>query len=503
MTRPVNDFVEQPLNERLEGVPDAALQSIISREAGVRSHARIDNLSVFQPGSSVDGGQLATFEPGADIDLGAGQDILVLGGTYQQWVLEADPSGVLTVTPVRGWEESDLNYDVRVPDQAATYRGVDAIYFEEGAFDDPHPTYAFYMGDYQAAELARLYSAVFGRAPDAPGLSYWMNERADGMGIKEIAMNFMLSEEFKERYGEDQSNAQFLEILYNNILGRDSDPEGYAYWIDKLDSGENDRKTVLVSFTNSAENVEKTDWYIGDLTDGWQNIHAGIVGDPPLERDEQTFDQPIEGGTVSGTTAPDAITVNNGAIDTRFELGAGDDTFSVQGVYDNLEVDLGSGADIVTVNTIDSAGHLRIENFGHDDVYESHALVLWPDSTGGISLREPGPDRGASPDEIHNNGIVFRLDAGTPATADGVASALSGVTPGSVDPETGNGWQDDFLAVVQSGADTLVFEYAGLKFKSADENENGIADPAEFDHVATLVGVDVNSLSADNFAWHV
>ena len=49
--------------------------------------------------------------------------------------------------------------------------------------------------------------------------------------------SFIASEEFKERYGENVSNASYVNTLYVNVLGRDYDQAGYLYWLGNLNNG--------------------------------------------------------------------------------------------------------------------------------------------------------------------------------------------------------------------------------------------------------------------------
>ena len=44
----------------------------------------------------------------------------------------------------------------------------------------------------------------------------------------------LTSAEFKGRYGEDVSHETYVNTLYINVLGRDYDSSGYAYWLGNL-----------------------------------------------------------------------------------------------------------------------------------------------------------------------------------------------------------------------------------------------------------------------------
>ena len=104
--------------------------------------------------------------------------------------------------------------------------------------------------------MFRLYNAAFARFPDADGLEYWIEEFSSGRNTRRVvAESFLLSEEFGERYGTNVSNAQYVETLYVNILGREYDQEGYNYWLGNLNSGLETRYELLLGFAENDENL--------------------------------------------------------------------------------------------------------------------------------------------------------------------------------------------------------------------------------------------------------
>ena len=66
--------------------------------------------------------------------------------------------------------------------------------------------------------------------------------------------SFLVSDEFKQRYGENVSNAKYVETLYTNVLGRNYDQEGYNYWLGNLNNGTETRYELLLGFSESTEN---------------------------------------------------------------------------------------------------------------------------------------------------------------------------------------------------------------------------------------------------------
>ena len=110
--------------------------------------------------------------------------------------------------------------------------------------------------DNVTGEMFRLYNAAFKRFPDAEGLEYWISKNSSGENSKRvIAESFLISEEFKSLYGESVTNQQFVETLYNNILGRLPDQSGLDYWMGQLNNGLETRYELLLGFAESTENI--------------------------------------------------------------------------------------------------------------------------------------------------------------------------------------------------------------------------------------------------------
>jgi hypothetical protein len=100
----------------------------------------------------------------------------------------------------------------------------------------------------------RLYQAYFVRIPDRSGLTYWVKKRRAGTALSAVSNAFAKSSEFVRRYGS-LTNREFVELVYQNVLGRPGEASGVDYWTAKLDSGAKSRGQVMVGFSESSENV--------------------------------------------------------------------------------------------------------------------------------------------------------------------------------------------------------------------------------------------------------
>ncbi len=100
--------------------------------------------------------------------------------------------------------------------------------------------------------LLRLYDAAFDRGADGTGLGYWANQSGE-LGAVAIANRFIDSQEFTQLHGElDQSG--FVDLMYANVLERQADAEGKAYWVGQLEVGV-EQGAVMVGIAESDESL--------------------------------------------------------------------------------------------------------------------------------------------------------------------------------------------------------------------------------------------------------
>lgn len=112
-------------------------------------------------------------------------------------------------------------------------------------------------------QIYRLYQAAFNRQPDKPGVGFWIHQADRGESLVSIAESFVASDEFKKLYGEAPTNEYLVERLYFNVLHREPDDEGRAFWFDVLDRKLAPLSSVLVGFSESKENTANLASVIG------------------------------------------------------------------------------------------------------------------------------------------------------------------------------------------------------------------------------------------------
>ncbi len=114
-----------------------------------------------------------------------------------------------------------------------------------------------WVGNPDAAEVARLYDTVLGRLPDGSGLTNWTNSLETGSSLQSVANGFVGSQEFQSVYGA-LNNTDFVTLLYHNVLHRAPDTSGLNNWVGMLASGQETRAQVVVGFSESPEHITNT-----------------------------------------------------------------------------------------------------------------------------------------------------------------------------------------------------------------------------------------------------
>lgn len=116
-----------------------------------------------------------------------------------------------------------------------------------------------------AAQAYRIYKSAFDREPDFAGLGYWIAQMDKGMELIEVSARFVDSSEFRDLYGTNPTNAQFLSKLYQNVLGRDPEVAGYNWWLNELNTNPDKTKAkILADFAESGENQSGVASLIGN-----------------------------------------------------------------------------------------------------------------------------------------------------------------------------------------------------------------------------------------------
>ena len=111
--------------------------------------------------------------------------------------------------------------------------------------------------DPDAVAVERVYLAALDRPPDAGGLAFWTNALDSGaVTVRQLEAALISSAEFGAKYGAT-TNAEFVDLLYWNVLDRGADPGALASWVGGLDAGRITRADVVHGIAFSDELTAK------------------------------------------------------------------------------------------------------------------------------------------------------------------------------------------------------------------------------------------------------
>lgn len=108
----------------------------------------------------------------------------------------------------------------------------------------------------------RLYSGFFSRNPDFGGLAFWATGLRTGWNLLGVSEFFVGSNEFVTRYGEYETYApegpktdaaEFVALIYANVLNRVPDGSGFSFWTRQLQTERQSPAEVMIGFTESHE----------------------------------------------------------------------------------------------------------------------------------------------------------------------------------------------------------------------------------------------------------
>jgi hypothetical protein len=104
--------------------------------------------------------------------------------------------------------------------------------------------------EYRGLDVDRTFTRFLRRTVDPGGRTYWINSIGNGKALWRFRAQLFGSNEYFTKAGG--TNAAYLDRVYFDVLGRQIDPSGKAYWGKKLDNGA-DRGSVALNFINSSE----------------------------------------------------------------------------------------------------------------------------------------------------------------------------------------------------------------------------------------------------------
>ena len=246
----IADFTGDHLTEKILQAYAALPQSLIEgTEQGDTLNTTAANDTVLARG----GDDIVFNSLGVDaIDGDQGHDTVIYGGERADYTQTLNGNGTITIEKPGGGTDTLTN--------------VERIDFSDGdyVYDLTSPNTGFGY---------RIYQASFGRTPDEGGVRFWIGnlDNFDQQGWSDyekeqfLASQFIQSDEFRDLYGANPSNFDYIDAMYQNVLFRLPDQAGYDFWVGGMENDGLTREDILIAFTKSDENVNNN---AANLDDG-------------------------------------------------------------------------------------------------------------------------------------------------------------------------------------------------------------------------------------------
>lgn len=222
--------------------------------------------------------------------------------------------------------------------------------------------------DGPAGQVYRLYQAAFNRKPDLEGLGFWIyaHETDPTATLLHISNDFLRSDEFTRMYGVSPTAEAFVTALYQNVLHRAPEQQGFEWWL-AIVRGGHDRGNVLQGFSESDENKKNVN---PGITNGFDYVPFHSTG--PIIPKFSSYENKVEAGEVLGPQQmPSEVTSSN-------TVAFGD--FFQDGSYSMVTHTL----DYFVGNTTDPT------RFGSIKFYKRDAEGKWIDNTSALLSETKG-----------------------------------------------------------------------------------------------------------------
>lgn len=186
--------------------------------------------------------------------------------------------------------------------------------------------------------VAELYIASLGRSPDKGGLDYWVGELENGRKmLSEIQDAFFDTSipEVAVRFPKGTSSKEYVENIYVNVFGRDSDKGGLAYWTSRLDLPQTDPDylttstlmSTMLQIAKDPANYIDGAFLTNNLSDA-ETIYNNIGVNPE-------FSYILQNGYLTNTGTTDIILKDIGMnLDGILEMDGENFTFTLKGTIE-------------------------------------------------------------------------------------------------------------------------------------------------------------------------
>ncbi|NCO22588.1 MAG: DUF4214 domain-containing protein, partial [Rhodobacterales bacterium] len=109
-------------------------------------------------------------------------------------------------------------------------------------------------------QVTAIYVAYYDRAPDPAGLQFWTDQVQAGMSLADVATAFSNAAETKAKFPffdtpDVLSSSSFITTVYANLFGRAPDAAGLTFWTGQLDSGATPVGQIILAILEGAQDA--------------------------------------------------------------------------------------------------------------------------------------------------------------------------------------------------------------------------------------------------------
>lgn len=299
--------------------------------------------------------------------------------------------------------------------------------------------------------LVELYVAFFNRVPDADGLSYWIDQRKAGSTIAQISESFYnAAVQYAELtgYSATMSNAEFVRVIYKNVLGRtgttappDADVD---YWAGQLASGNTTKGGLITTMLSSAHSFQN------DATWSWvPQLLDNKISVANYFAIQQGLNYNTPDASITNTMAIAAAVTSTNTANALNLVGVSDTGFSLAPVAPGAP----------TIGTATPANNSAIFSFTAPSSTGGASISAYTAtcSSAGTSFSGTGT---ASPITVAGltNGTAYNCSVtATNSAGTGTASGIVSVTPSATGNSTVPGAPAIGTGTAGNGSATLTF----------------------------------------------
>ncbi|GAA5236438.1 DUF4214 domain-containing protein [Verticiella sediminum] len=341
-------------------------------------------------------------------------------------------------------------------------------------------------------EVAGLFLAYMGRAPEYQAMSYYVGrlqtlaaEQGDGDDALDHAYLALSAEIYvsAQANGEipsevNSTNNEYVTWIYENVLGRAPDEEGLEYWVTQLDNGTFGREDLLAVIIRSVQDQDpgsRDAMFFSNRLEVALEFAKFENSNPHILPTLGTNAAQILAGVNEDPASVDA------ALELLYSATGGGQSFNLTIGVDNLVGT--SGDDTFTALPVNASNSQPATTLGRFDSIDGGAgrdtLNIVTDEDGNNAVQQ-GSVKNIEVVNIYNNGSIF-------ANTDGVVDASKFVGVEEI-------WQHNDATIVANVGDDVTVGFRDIE-KVLGGEEFGIAVAG----VLTAENTTATTIAFDNF----